>query len=65
MTPQKPVRHDLLAPARNASRAYALQRYRRALLANQRSPKGILAVPHRDPARDRAMRLVFGPQPER
>ena len=38
---------------------------RRALLANHETPKGILAVPHKDPARDRALRAVFGPQPER
>lgn len=59
-----PIRSEMLNPARNAARAYALQRYRRALLTNQDSPKGILAVATRNPARDRAMRAVFGPQPE-
>lgn len=52
-------------PARDANSDYALRRYRRALLAHEDTPKGILTVPHRDPARDRAMRAVFGPQPER
>jgi acyl-CoA synthetase (NDP forming) len=52
-------------PAEAARSDYALHRYRRALLANHETPKGILAVPRKDPARDRALRAVFGPQPER
>ncbi len=54
----------LVKPAQTARADHTLQQYRRALLAQGNSPKGILKVPHKDPARDRAMRAVFGPQPE-
>ncbi|EAQ03230.1 hypothetical protein OB2597_13838 [Pseudooceanicola batsensis HTCC2597] len=50
----------LVRPALKARSAFSLQRYRRALL--QRGPgfMGVLALPRRDPARDRAARIVFG-----
>lgn len=51
-------------PARTARSDYKLARYRRALLSRGDSLKGILKVPHKDPARARAMRAIFGPQPE-
>jgi len=64
MTDHTPL-NPFARPAEAARNAHALERYRRALLTTHETPKGILAVPHRDPARDRAMRAVFGPQPER
>ncbi len=53
-----------LKPARAARHDFTVHRYRRALLG-QRGPSGILAVPTRDPKRDRAFAALFGPDARR
>ncbi|MGR3323660.1 MAG: hypothetical protein ACU0DK_17215 [Pseudooceanicola sp.] len=49
-----------LKPARAARDGHFLHSYRRSLLARGGSPKGILAVPHHNPAKARAEAIVFG-----
>ncbi|WP_375688187.1 hypothetical protein [Pseudooceanicola sp. LIPI14-2-Ac024] len=63
MTTETPL-NQFAKPAEDARSDYMLARYRRALLSHGDSPKGVLKVSSKDPARDRAMRAVFGPQPE-